>query len=115
MTNTTTTTLKFKRDGESYVATLPNGNLYVISKVQSILLGRFGGGTIHNFWKVEFVQPDKQGRITSPSHGGKRTRLLVSCTKYSPDWFSTEETGLKKLAVVAANAHANGAGNEHVS
>jgi hypothetical protein len=112
---TNTTTLKFKRDGESYVATLPNGDLYVISKVQSVLLGRFGGGTVHSFWKAEFVQPDSQGRISSANHGGKRTRLLVSCSKYSPDHFSTKDTGLKKLAVVAANAHANGAGNEHAS
>ena len=108
----TPTTLKFKKDGDAYVATLTNGDLYVVSKEQSVLLGRFGGGTVHDFWKAEFVQPDSQGRISSATLGGTRTTLLVSATKHSPDWFSTKRTHLKKLAVTAAEAHANGAGNE---
>ena len=105
-------TLKFHRDGAAYVATLPDGNLYVISKTQRILLGRFGGGTVHDFWQAEFMQPDDQGRISSAAHGGKRTTLLVSATKHDPTFFRCLNADTKKLCVVAANAHANGAGNE---
>jgi hypothetical protein len=103
--------LKFHRDGEGYTATLPNGNLYHIRKVQRILLGRFGGGTVHTLWQAEFVEPDSQGRISSAMLGGKRTTILVSATKYDPTLFKCLTTDTKKLCVIAANAHANGANN----
>lgn len=105
--------LKFHRDDDSegYVATLPNGNLYYIRKVQRILLGRFGGGTVHTFWQAEFVVPDSQGTISSAYHGGTRSKILVSATKYAPTSFTCLTTDTKRLCVIAANAHANGAGN----
>lgn len=102
--------LKFHRDGEGYTATLA-GNLYHIRKVQRILLGRFGGGTVHTFWQAEFVEPDSQGRITSAHHGGTRTTILVSATKYDPTSFKCLTADTKRLCVIAANAHANGANN----
>jgi hypothetical protein len=102
--------LKFHRDGEGYTATLADGNLYHIKKVQRILLGRFGGGTVYTFWQVEFVEPDERGRIGCASLGGKRTKILAG-SKYAPEDFTTKLPDTKKLCVIAANAHANGANN----
>lgn len=96
--------LKFKRDGQDYVATLPNGDRYKVGKTQRILLGRFGGGTVYTFWKADFFHADAP--IYSP------TASLLIGTKYGPDHFTCKTGDTKKLAVIACQAHADGAGNE---
>ena len=105
---THTTTLKFKRNDldwrGGYIATTPEGATYHVYKTQRILLGRFGGGTVHTFWQATYTAPGSKDDV----------KLLVGSKWSHPGEFRSNLSDTKRLAVVAAEAHANGAGNEQV-
>jgi len=107
-----TTTLTWHRgDGwhlGDYYAQVDDDHFYAVSKVQESVLGRFGGGTTYNFWKAEFVTVHRDGNSVKYNE----VRLLVSLTNYDPTFFKSDSTFTKKLAVIACQAHADGADNE---
>jgi hypothetical protein len=101
--SSTPTTLKFKQRGDGeYVADLPDGYFYLVKKVQ-----RIGIGTIYTHWQAELFRDN--GRAVGRYE--RKARLLTG-SKYAPDRFTSPLSDTKREAVTAANAHANGAGNE---
>lgn len=98
------TTLKFKQCGHGeYIAKLPSGNFYRVKKIEHVLLG----GRVHASWSAELVADTGRAVGRYIVQAG----ILIG-SKYFPNRFRSRMGDTKKLAVIACQAHADGAGNE---